>query len=126
MKFSFREFRLEVKASTSKKSIPYYKILTSVPLWSINVAFFNMGIMHAFFTNVFSKYLMDNFELSVQKVRQLTSLPTLGEFFLYLLSAFVADYYITKGRSPTTVRKTISATSQVLPGICCLLLTRVV
>ena len=118
------ENRLNFNPKSPKSKIPYRALLTSIPMWSVNSSFFTFSLIHAFFTNIFSKYLMDNFSLTVAMIGLLTSLPTLGEFFAYLVSAFVADHYITKGMSTTTVRKVISTIAQFVPGAICLLMTQ--
>ena len=118
-----KEHRLNFK-SKSKTNIPYVKMLTSKPVWSVNIAFSTFAVVHTFFTNIMPKYLTDQLNVDLDLAGQMTSLPSFIEFFFALGATIVADFLLKKGYTIKTVRRGIMVIAQLIPGVLCLVLSQ--
>ena len=110
-----QDHRLESEPSSDAK-IPYKQMLTSKPVWSVNVAFSTFSFIHVLFVTLMPKYLTDQLDVNLDMAGQLATIPTFVEFFTDLVATFVADWRLTKGTSVKVVRRDIMAVSQLIPG----------
>jgi ACS family D-galactonate transporter-like MFS transporter len=87
-------------------SLANLRIAFSSPkLWGIYVAQFCLGGTQIFFLTWFPTYLEETRGLSIMKTGALASIPYLAAFAGVLLSGFVSDYLVRKGRSKEFSRK---------------------
>lgn len=74
-------------------------------LWGLYIGQFCMGSVSIFFLTWFPTYLVEFRGLDFLKSGFLASIPFLAAFAGVLLSGFVSDFLIRKGRSPEVARK---------------------
>jgi len=111
-------------APPKTKSIPYVKLLTSAPLWSVYIAFSTSAILHTFFAQLMPKYLSDNLNVELSQAGKLTAIPTGVEFFAALIVTFCADSALVHGVKVKSVRRVIMTIAQLVPGVLCLVMTQ--
>ena len=112
-------------ASKSKTNIPYIKILTSKPIWSVNIAFSTFSVMHVLFATLMPKYLTDQLDVDLTFAGQLTTIPQVVEFVTCLVTTFIADWLLTKNLSVKSVRRGLMIFAQFVPGVLCIIFTKV-
>lgn len=79
---------------------------SSPKLWGIYIAQFCIGGTMIFFLTWFPTYLEETRGLSILKTGMLASIPYLAAFVGVLLSGFVSDWLVRKGKSKEFARKT--------------------
>ena len=82
------------------------QVLTNQTLWGVYIAQFCMNAMLWFFLTWFPTYLVQYRGLNFLKSGYLASIPFLSACAGLLLSGFVSDRLISKGRSVSMARKT--------------------
>ncbi|XP_034951933.1 uncharacterized protein [Chelonus insularis] len=109
-------------SSHNKKKIhavPWKSIFTSKPVWAIIL--YGTANAFSFFTILtqlptYMKYILD---YRIQENGILSSLPYIGQYFVGLSSAIIADHlYHHNKLSVTAIRKIFNAIGGLAPGIC--------
>ena len=118
-----KEHRLKFKAKVTS-GIPYKNMLTSGPVWSVNIAFATFFTVHTFFANLMPKYLNDSLNVDFNKAGKLSAIPTGVELFFAGSSTFIADALLKRGMTVKTLRRGIMVIAQLIPGVLCLVLTQ--
>ncbi|XP_053390940.1 sialin-like [Mercenaria mercenaria] len=99
-------------------STPWSKILTSLPVWAIIVSetCAEWGT-YSFLTNI-PTYMEDVLKFDSKKAGYLASLPYLGFWVVWNVSAHLADFLRKRGYiSTTTARKVFNSIGNILPAI---------
>ena len=92
------------------------QVLTNQTLWGVYLAQFCMNAMLWFFLTWFPTYLVQYRGLDFLKSGYLASIPFLSACAGLLLSGFVSDRLISKGRSVSMARKTPIIIGLILSG----------
>ncbi|KAJ1522211.1 hypothetical protein ONE63_002519 [Megalurothrips usitatus] len=98
--------------------VPWRKILTSLPAWSIGITTFGRIWIHYVFIIPGPMYMKTVLGFSIQANGVLSGVPFLLSYLSSVVFCYVADRLVTRNvMSLTNTRKLMTATSQVVPGI---------
>ncbi|XP_050499416.1 sialin isoform X1 [Diabrotica virgifera virgifera] len=106
------------------QAVPWKKILTSLPAWSIGVTTFGRIWVHYIFIVSGPTYMKSILGFSIEKNGLLSGAPFICSYVASVLFCYIADKLITNNyMSLTNVRKLMTALSQVVPGVLVLLIS---
>ncbi|KAK3919330.1 Vesicular glutamate transporter 2 [Frankliniella fusca] len=98
--------------------VPWKKIFTSMPAWSIGITTFGRIWIHYVFIIPGPMYMKTVLGFSIQANGVLSGVPFLLSYLSSVVFCSVADRLVTKNvLSLTNTRKLMTAISQVLPGL---------
>lgn len=101
--------------------VPWTKIFTSLPVWSIGITTFGRIWVHYTFIMSGPMYMKNILHFSIQENGLLSGTPFLCSYISSVLFCWIADTLVTKEiMKLTNVRKVFTAISQIIPGILCL------
>ncbi|XP_043919804.1 sialin-like isoform X1 [Protopterus annectens] len=103
---------------SSKTSVPWRSILTSLPLWSIVVAHFSYNWTYYTLLSLLPTYMKDILKFNIQEDGFLSALPYLGCWTCMMIAGQLADY-LRQNQILTTivVRKIWTAIGMVGPAV---------
>lgn len=114
----------EIKDGVGMK-VPWLKIFTSLPVWSIGITTFGRIWVHYTFIMSGPMYMKNILHFSIQENGVLSGLPFICSYISSVLFCWIADYLVSQGHmSLTCVRKIFTALSQIVPGILCLFISQ--
>lgn len=101
--------------------VPWTKIFTSLPVWSIGITTFGRIWVHYTFIMSGPMYMKNILHFSIQQNGLLSGTPFLCSYISSVFFCWIADSLVTKNLMKlTNVRKVFTAISQIIPGILCL------
>nr|XP_022901620.1 sialin [Onthophagus taurus] len=113
-----KENTVNTYESSRQTTVPWMKILTSMPAWSIGITTFGRIWVHYTFIVPGPKYMHSILGFSIQQNGVLSGAPFICSYIASVGFCYVADKLVTKNiMSLTNVRKLFTALAQVLPGI---------
>lgn len=113
-----KENTVNTYASSRTQSVPWKKILTSMPAWSIGITTFGRIWVHYVFIISGPTYMKSILGFSIEKNGLLSGAPFICSYLASVLFCYVADKLTTKNiMSLTNIRKIMTALSQVVPGL---------
>lgn len=103
--------------------VPWKSIFTSLPAWSIGVTTFGRIWVHYTFIIGGPSYMKNILHFSIQKNGLLSGAPFLCSYLSSVLFCYLADSLVENDlMSLTNVRKIMTASSQIIPGLLTLLI----
>lgn len=112
----------EIKDGIGMK-VPWLKIFTSLPTWSIGVTTFGRIWVHYTFIMGGPMYMSNILHFSIQKNGLLSGLPFLCSYISSVFFCWIADVLVQRQvMRLTNVRKLFTAISQIVPGVLCLVI----
>lgn len=106
-----------LELSAARKT-PWLAIFKSLPAWSIGITTFGRIWVHYTFMISGPKFMKSILGFSIEKNGLLSGLPFICSYIASVFFCYVADKLVTKNiLSLLTVRKLMTALSQVVPGI---------
>ncbi|KAK3094882.1 hypothetical protein FSP39_007455 [Pinctada imbricata] len=115
---TFLTGQLDEIHSSRKKVVPWLKLLTSLPVWAISVAYTccHWG-EYTFATNI-PTYMKEVLKFDIKTNGFLSALPYIGVSFMTNASGHMADYLIRRKLLTTNqVRKLFNSVGAILPAI---------
>lgn len=110
----------EIKEGIGMK-VPWLRIFTSLPVWSIGVTTFGRIWVHYTFIISGPMYMKNILEFNIQENGLLSGLPFLCSYVSSVFFCWIADRLVTSERMRlTNVRKLFTGMSQIVPGLLCL------
>lgn len=110
----------EIKEGIGMK-VPWLRIFTSLPVWSIGVTTFGRIWVHYTFIISGPMYMKNILMFDIQENGILSGLPFLCSYVSSVVFCWAADRLVTSERMRlTNVRKLFTAMSQIVPGLLCL------
>ena len=110
----------EIKEGMGMK-VPWLKIFTSLPVWSIGITTFGRIWVHYTFIMSGPMYMKNILHFSIQENGLLSGTPFLCSYLSSVVFCWIADYLVQHNLlGLTNVRKVFTAISQIIPGILCL------
>lgn len=107
----------EIKENLGMK-VPWKSIFTSLPAWSIGVTTFGRIWVHYTFIMGGPSYMKEILNFDIQTNGLLSGLPFLCSYLSSVVFCFIADELVKhKWMSLTNVRKIMTASSQIIPGL---------
>ncbi|CAH1114115.1 unnamed protein product [Psylliodes chrysocephalus] len=104
--------------------VPWKSIFKSLPAWSIGITTFGRIWVHYIFIVSGPTYMKSILGFNIEKNGILSGAPFICSYVASVLFCYIADKLVTKRyMSLTNVRKLMTASSQVLPGILVLLIS---
>ncbi|KAF5281873.1 hypothetical protein FQR65_LT14517 [Abscondita terminalis] len=118
-----KENTINTYAASRKQKVPWSKILTSMPAWSIGITTFGRIWVHYTFIIPGPRYMKNILGFSIEKNGLLSGAPFVCSYVASVFFCYVADKLVNKRiMSLTNVRKLFTALSQVVPGIFCIII----
>lgn len=112
-----------VKKKVTFTDIPWRCILTSGPVWAINVGQIAIFFGYATLCNEIPSYMDQVLHLDIKKIGIYSGLPYFGAYFTSLGSSHFADYLRKSGKlSTTAVRKIFESLGLLIPALAMLFL----
>ncbi|CAG9854568.1 unnamed protein product [Phyllotreta striolata] len=110
--------------SAKAQSVPWKEIFKSLPAWSIGITTFGRIWVHYIFIVSGPTYMKSILGFNIEKNGLLSGAPFICSYVASVLFCYIADKLVTKNyMSLTNVRKLMTASSQVLPGLLVLLIS---
>lgn len=107
----------EIKENQGLK-IPWKSIFTSLPAWAIGVTTFGRIWVHYTFIMQGPSFMKNILNFDIQYNGIISGLPFICSYFSSLLFCYLADVIVRyKILSLTNVRKLMTASSQIIPGL---------
>lgn len=114
---------IELNVSTEIKEhqgmkIPWSKIFTSLPAWSIGVTTFGRIWVHYTFIMKGPSFMKNILNFDIQYNGIISGLPFICSYFSSVLFCYLADVIVRHNiLNLTNVRKLMTASSQIIPGL---------
>ncbi|KAF5279964.1 hypothetical protein FQA39_LY18185 [Lamprigera yunnana] len=106
-------------ADATSPSIPWLKIVTSLPFWAILIAHMGHNYGYETLMTELPTYMNQVLHFSLKSNAILSALPYLAMWIFSIVISHVADWMLSSGRfTHTAVRKIINGIGQYGPGIC--------
>ncbi|XP_044742817.1 sialin isoform X2 [Chrysoperla carnea] len=114
---------VQTLASSRKQKVPWKKILTSMPAWSIGITTFGRIWVHYTFIIPGPSYMKSILGFHIQENGILSGAPFILSYLSSVVFCYMADQLVNrKWMSLKNVRKLFTALAQVVPGILCVLI----
>lgn len=98
--------------------VPWKKIFLSLPCWAIGITTFGRIWVHYTFILGGPFYMKSILKFDIQKNGLLSGLPFLGSYLSSVVFCYIADVLVKhQVLSLTNVRKLMTMSSQILPGL---------
>ncbi|KAI4454412.1 solute carrier family 17 [Holotrichia oblita] len=113
-----KENTVNTYEASRKTTVPWGKILRSMPAWSIGITTFGRIWVHYTFIVPGPKYMKSILGFNIEANGVLSGAPFICSYLASVLFCYIADKLVTKNiMSLTNVRKLFTALAQVVPGI---------
>lgn len=125
--FEVKYIAATIETSTNNKSIPWWKILTSLPVWAVSIAGLTWGWGYVTVLFQLPQYLSDIMDYQISKNGLLSALPYLTMTIMLLIAGYTADkLLIHKILTVTQTRKTFICVSMTIQAAFILAATYIV
>ncbi|CAI9722078.1 putative inorganic phosphate cotransporter [Octopus vulgaris] len=94
--------------------IPWKKVLTYIPLWSVNIMLFCSSWLFYSIASFLPTYMKNILGLDIHQNGIFSSLPYVAALFMSIISGILADVLLNKGVDITVVRKLFAACGLLL------------
>lgn len=110
--------KVKGKKRTDQVKLPWLKLLASPAVWSVLIVHGSLGFCHFMIITQLPTYMKDVLNFNLRKNGLMSSLPSLGQYFLALIAAYSADKIIkSKALSKLWTRKQFVILSCIVPSI---------
>ncbi|KAK4878517.1 hypothetical protein RN001_011023 [Aquatica leii] len=118
-----KENTMHTYATSRNQTVPWGKILRSMPAWSIGITTFGRIWVHYTFIIPGPKYMKNILGFSIEKNGLLSGAPFVCSYVASVFFCYMADKLVNNHlMSLTNVRKLFTMLSQVVPGLFCIII----